>query len=208
MAFRSRLRPLLAPLFVTLLVPILAEAQGSADIGNDEIFAALGLHEGMTVCEIGAGDGALSIAAARIVGPHGRVYSSELGNSRVQSLKRHAEDSGLGQITVVAGDPVKTNFPERTCDALFMRNVYHHFDDPARMNASIAAALKGGGRLAVVDFTPPGREADSPQERDREGMHGVSADSVSRELKEEGFKPVSADAGRRWFMVVVSKPES
>jgi hypothetical protein len=38
--------------------------------------------------------------------------------------------------------------------------------------------------------------------------HGVTADTLSREMKEAGFEPVSSDVGdRRWFMVVVSKPK-
>ena len=114
------------------------------------------------------------------------------------------------QVTVVAGDAVKTNFPDAGCDAVFMRNVYHHFADPAAMNASIARALKPGARLAIVDFSPPpGSEAPCPADRGKDGMHGITADTLSREMKEAGFEPVSSDVGdRRWFMVVVAKPRT
>jgi tRNA A58 N-methylase Trm61 len=197
-------------LFVTLLVPGIGLAQRSGsriDTGN--IFEAIGVREGATVCEIGAGDGALSIAAARAVGPEGRVYTSELGESRLKALQKEVAGSGLAHITVVEGDPVKTNFPDAACDALFMRNVYHHFADPAAMNVSISTALKPGGRLAVVDFSPPGKEATRAEDRDNDGMHGVTVESVSREMAQAGFEPVSFEHGaERWFMVVVSKPKS
>lgn len=161
----------------------------------------------MTVCEIGAGDGSLTLAAARVVGPEGKVYSSELGDSRLASLRREVEQSGLAQIAVVSGDPIKTNFPDGACDALFMRNVYHHFDDPAAMNASISRALKSGGRLAVVDFRPRGHEAERAQDRDGgNGTHGVSAESVERELKEAGFRPISSGkVGDGGFLLVFSR---
>jgi cyclopropane fatty-acyl-phospholipid synthase-like methyltransferase len=203
------LRRPLALLFVTLLVPAALSAQRSgSSIATEQIFESIGVREGMTVCEIGAGDGELSMAAARIVGPNGRVYSSELGDDRVKSLQAKVAGSGLAQITVIAGDPVKTNFPDASCDALFMRNVYHHFADPAVMNASIASALEPGGRVAIVDFTPPGKEAARPGDRGKDGMHGVSAESVSREMREAGFEPVSSVAGaERWLLVVVSKPK-
>jgi len=69
-----------------------------------------------------------------------------------------------------------------------MRNVYHHFADPAAMNASISAALKPGGRLAIVDFSPPpGKEATRSADRAKDGMHGISVESLSREMKEAGF---------------------
>jgi SAM-dependent methyltransferase len=205
-------RPTRALLLVTVFVPVVALAQRSgSSIATEKIFEALRVREGVTVCEIGAGDGDLSVAAARLAGAKGRVYTSELGEDRVTSLRRRAEESagarGLAPITVVTGEATRTNFPDAACDVLFMRNVYHHFADPAEMNASIAAALKPGGRLAIVDFSPPGEEAAQPADRDDDGKHGVSAESVSRELKEAGFEPVSTESGeRRWFMVVASKP--
>jgi SAM-dependent methyltransferase len=116
--------------------------------------------------------------------------------------------NGLEQITVVAGDAQKTNFPDGACDAVFMRNVYHHFHDPPVMNASIAAALKPGGVLAVVDFTPPpGSEAACPADRGKDGMHGITLETLSRELKDAGFELITSNASQRAIMVVVSKPK-
>ncbi len=201
--------PTFALLLVTLFVTAAPSAQQSgSSIATESIFAALDVREGMTVCEIGAGDGKLSIAAARIVGPNGRVYTSELGDDRLTALQEQVASSSLAQITVVAGAPASTNFPAEGCDALFMRNVYHHFADPAGMNASIVTALKPGGRVAIVDFAPNGTEAARPADRDNSGTHGISAESVSREMHDAGFEPVSSERGaQRWFMVVVSKPQ-
>jgi ubiquinone/menaquinone biosynthesis C-methylase UbiE len=194
-----------ALLLVTLLVPGVAWAQ-AASITSQQIFDAIGVRQGATICEIGAGDGEQSLAAARAVGTEGRIYTSELGEARVKSLQEKIAASQLPQITVVAGDAGRTNFPDAGCDALFMRNVYHHFAEPAKMNASIAAAVKPGARVAVIDFTPPGKEAECPADRGKDGMHGITADTLTRELKEAGFEPVSSSAGgQRWFMVVVSK---
>jgi ubiquinone/menaquinone biosynthesis C-methylase UbiE len=198
-----------ALLLITLLVPGAASAWQAGSIDTESIFKAIELREGLTVCEMGAGDGALSIAAARVVGPQGRVYTSELGDERLKALRERVERSGLEQIAVIDGDPVKTNFPDAACDAVFMRNVYHHFGDPAAINGSIAASLKAGGRLAIVDFgPPPGNEAPRPADRAKDGMHGITAPTLERELKEAGFQPVSSEAGaQRWFIVVVSKPK-
>lgn len=189
---------------------ITAFGQTSADaVSAEKLFAAIELHEGSTVCEVGAGDGQMSIKAAKLVGPQGRVYTNELGDSKAGKLRDKAAAAGLAHITVVTGEATRTNFPDATCDALFLRDVYHHFSDPAAMNRSIAASLKPGGRVAVIDFRPPGKEAEQPGDRGKDGMHGVTADTVSRELKEAGFDPVSAPAsGSRWYMVVFAKPKS
>lgn len=204
------MRAKLLVVFVTLLVTaIAAQRSQSESIATERIFAAIGVGPGMTVCEMGAGDGELSLAAAKAVGPEGRIYTSELGDDRLETLRERASSSGLTSITVVPGDPVKTNFPEGACDALFMRNVYHHFTDPAQINASVAASLKTGGRVAVVDFTPPEREAERPADRGKDGMHGVMPETVARELKGAGLDVVVTEGGNeRWFMVVAAKAKS
>ena len=202
----------LARVFVTLFItlgvtfgPAAASAQPSG-ITNGQIFDALGIQRGSTVCEMGAGDGELSLAAAKIVGPEGRIYTSELGDDRLRALRERIAASALTQIAVVAGDASKTNFPAGECDALFMRNVYHHFADPPAMNASIALALKPGGRLAIVDFTPPpGNEASCPADRGKDGMHGITAATLTRELTDAGFEPVASSAAQRAIMVVVAR---
>lgn len=203
---RGLLRPLrlFIALSVTLLVPVAAAAQAGAAPSGERIFDALGIREGLTVCEVGAGSGSLSLAAAKIVGPTGRVYTSELGEARVQKLRDAVEASGLQHVTVVAGDAGKTNFPDGSCDALFMRDVYHHFTNPAAMNAAIHAAVRPGARVAIVDFTPPGEEA-APPERARDGSHGVMPETVVREMEAAGFEAVSSDSGGRWFLVVLAK---
>jgi ubiquinone/menaquinone biosynthesis C-methylase UbiE len=197
-----------ALLFVTLGAPVITSGrQSDSTIRTARILEALDARRDLTVCEIGAGNGELTLEAARLVGPSGHIYTSEIGDDRVRSLRERVATSRLAQITVVTGDPVQTNFPPAACDALFMRNVYHHFADPAAMNASIAAALKPGGRVAVVDFTPPDDEASSPADRDNDGTHGVAQETVTRELQAAGFVPIATERGTgRWFMVVASKP--
>ena len=198
--------PLLPALLVTLFIPAAALAQAGA-IDAAKIFAAIGVREGATVCEIGAGDGELSLAAAKAVGPQGRVFTSELGELRLQQLRVRVAAAKQPTVTVVDGEGSRTNFADASCDALFMRNVYHHFLAPSAMNLSIAAALKPGGRLAVVDFAPPAAEASCPGDRGKDGMHGVTAETVSRELRDAGFEALTVESGaQRWFMVVVARP--
>jgi ubiquinone/menaquinone biosynthesis C-methylase UbiE len=177
----------------------------------EKVFETLAIREGQTVCEVGAGSGDLTLAAARVVGPKGRVYSSELGEARVKTLQDRVSASGLSQITVVTGDTVRTNFPDAACDAVFMKDVYHHFTDPVPMNRSIVAALKPGARLLVIDFgPPPGREAEIPADRGKDGMHGIGLESLRRELTAAGLEVVSTTGPGtgtdRWFWIVVQRP--
>jgi len=198
-------RNTLAALLITLLTRASAMAQETISAGH--IFDALGVREGSTVCEIGAGDGELTIAAARIVGPGGHVLTSELGEERVKTLREKVAGSGLPQISVIAGDAAKTNFPDGGCDGLFLRSVYHHFADPPAMTAAMLAAVRAGGRVAVIDFTPPDKEAPRPADRGRDGTHGVRPETVAREMNQAGFETVSSEMSQRTLMVVFSKPK-
>jgi tRNA A58 N-methylase Trm61 len=136
-------RALVATLFVTQL----AFAQSADDNAADakRLIAALHIHQGSVVGEIGAGSGELTVALAREVGPEGRIYSNELNAARRADISRAAESAGLSNVTVVEGAPASANLPDDCCDSIFMRNVYHHFADPAAMNASLFRATKPGG---------------------------------------------------------------
>ena len=151
---------MLARRFVTLFVviglsPATARGQGADASAADaaRLVQALNIRAGSVVAELGAGDGALSVAIARIVGEQGRVYSTELARASVEKIQAAAAE--LKNVTVVEGAPTRTNLPEQCCDAIFMRDVYHHFTQPQAMNASVLAALKPGGALGVLDFGPP-----------------------------------------------------
>ena len=185
----------------------LARAQGEAgDI--DRLVEALRLGPGTIVAEIGAGDGALTVSLARHVGAGGRIFTTELGDDRLRTLRLAVSRADLSQIEVVEARATSTNLSDTCCDAIVMRDVYHHFGDPAAMNASLLASLKPGGRLAILDFgPPPGKESDTAAGRSRDGHHGVGRQTVSRELAEAGFTAIASTAldGRR-FMVVGRKP--
>jgi ubiquinone/menaquinone biosynthesis C-methylase UbiE len=192
-------------LIAALLMSASAHGQGSEQVAPSRIFEALALRDGLTVCEMGAGDGELSIAAAARVGSRGHVYTNELGE-RLETLRAKVTAAHRPQIEVVAGTADRTNFPDGACDALFMRNVYHHFAAPGPMGAALAAALKPGGRLAIVDFKPHGTEARMPEDRDEDATHGVSPESVQRELLDAGFRiDGTENGGGRSFMVLASR---
>jgi ubiquinone/menaquinone biosynthesis C-methylase UbiE len=210
LSFRPGRTAITASLLAILGFAASAQSPGPS-VETSRLFASLELIPGQTVGEIGAGKGELTLEAARTVGGQGKVLTSELGDDRVKQLQSVVQSSGLLEISVITGDPNKTNFPENCCDAIFMRNVYHHFADPAAMNASILQSLKPGGHVAVVDFQPNrGRaEAARAADRARDESHGVSPTTVARELREAGLEIVRTEPGAdRWFMVVAMKPRA
>jgi ubiquinone/menaquinone biosynthesis C-methylase UbiE len=162
------------------------------------------------VADIGAGGGELTLELARVVGPTGRVTATELNADRVVGIRNAAATAGLSNVTVLDGHAIWTNLPDRCCDALVIRFVYHHFADPAAMNASLFQSVKPGGQVAVIDFPPKDKEGATPANRGDSETHGVTVPTVIRELRAAGFELVSQDVESakdgRGFLVVMRRP--
>ena len=193
----------------TLMHAACAAAQDEFARDAARLTKALDLTAGRTVADIGAGDGELTVALARIVGPTGRLYATELESDRLRAIRRAAESAGLKNVTVLEAHATRTNLPDRCCDALVVRNVYHHFENPALINKSLYQSLKPGGRLAVIDFRPDSAESADPTRRADGAQHGVTAATVVCELRQAGFELVAMEAeSRRGFMVVMRRPSA
>jgi predicted methyltransferase len=191
-----------------IALPGRATAQDDFTHDATRLVRALELDTGKTVADIGAGAGQLTVLLARAVGPTGRAYATELEEGRLDAIRRAADSAGLGNVTVLEAHATRTNLPVGCCDALVVRFVYHHFQDPGLMNASLRESLKPGGLLAVIDFPPTGQESADPTKRNDGEQHGVTAATVIRELRQAGLELVAEEQGTptTGFLVVVRRP--
>jgi ubiquinone/menaquinone biosynthesis C-methylase UbiE len=155
-----------------LVVPVcLLLAQSQPE--KERLAEVLDLKAAMSVAEIGAGDGEMSFFVA---GKVSRIYINEINSGKLRKLRDRAAD--VANVTVVEGNAIDTRLPEGCCDAVFMRDVYHHLTDAAAINASIARALRPGGVVMVIDFLP-GNEG-----------HGIAREKLVDEVTRAGFEPI------------------
>ena len=134
------------------LILLLVFAYGDDEAEVERLADVLDIQPGDTVADVGAGDGWLSIEVATLVGESGQVFATELSADRRDAIRTAVAAAGLDNVTVVEAGEHETNLPPSCCDAIFLRRIYHHLTDPAATNASLHAALKPGGRLAVVEL--------------------------------------------------------
>lgn len=180
------------------------------------LFEHLELKPGMTVAEIGGGSGSMTVEMAKRLGPGGRVYSSELSDKSRSDIRDAAKQAQLENVIVLESGQATANLPEACCDAIFMRNVYHHFTQPADMDRHLAAALKPGGRLAVIDFAPDAGSQLPDGVPENRGGHGVKPALVIDELTAAGLTstgpssawPEGAPKPGEGFLVLFRKPAS
>jgi len=153
----------------------------AADLEVPELGKLLELKPGLSVADVGAGFGAWTVRFSKFVGPSGQVFATDIGAPQLAALREAVKREGLSNVTVIEGTVNSTNLPARCCDAILIRDAYHHLTQPEEIIKSLTAALKPGGRLAVVDFPPrPNTEVPSGVPANRRG-HGVPPEVVERE---------------------------
>ena len=81
-------------ILAVLMVTILWSANRSRQTEVNRLVELLSLREGMTVAEIGAGSGWLTVEVAQRVGASGRVYSTELSAARLDDIRQAASEAG------------------------------------------------------------------------------------------------------------------
>ena len=102
----------------------------AAEIEVPQLVELLELKTGMTIADVGAGFGAWTMRFSRWIGPNGRVYATDLGAPQLTALRDTVKREQLTNVTVLEGATAATNLPALCCDAILIRDAYHHFTQP------------------------------------------------------------------------------
>ena len=169
----------------------IAQERKQAELDVPHLVEALELKPGMTVADIGSGGGAMTVVLGHWIG-NGHVFATDVTERALRRTREYSKQEGLTNVTVIEGAAAATNLPDGCCDAIFLRNVYHHITAVEAFNKSLVASLKPGGRLAIIDFEdrtggPSQVPKGVPANR---GGHGVPPGIVVEELKAAGLAHV------------------
>ena len=120
--------------------------------------SALRLRPGMTVCEMGAADGALLARVGKRVMPGGTLIATAPSKAELAATSAAAAAAGLGKVQTFLATPTKwaLGLPPRSCDAIYSRMVIHMVR-ATTIKVYIpqwAAALRPGGRMFMTDHEP------------------------------------------------------
>jgi ubiquinone/menaquinone biosynthesis C-methylase UbiE len=155
-------------------------AESELEVGR--LVPLLRLEPGMAIADVGAGLGAWTLRLSQRTGPAGRVYATDIDEVALTALRTFFAREQLSNVTVLVGAAGATNLPAGCCDAILLRNVFHYVTEPDAMIRSLAASLKPGGRLAIVDYPPrPTTKVPSGVPANRGGI-GIPPEVVEREV--------------------------
>ncbi|GGE93664.1 class I SAM-dependent methyltransferase [Sphingomonas prati] len=121
-----------------------------------------GVRKGMTVADIGAGEGYYTIRLAQRVGPDGRVLAEDILPAVRDKLAERVTREALDMVSVKLGTPADPKLPENSFDRVFLVHMYHEIASPYEFLWHLRPSLRAGGRVVVVDADRPTQNHGTP----------------------------------------------
>ncbi|ANU08116.1 class I SAM-dependent methyltransferase [Paraurantiacibacter namhicola] len=121
-----------------------------------------GIEPGMTVADIGAGEGYYTVRLAERVGQRGRVLAQDIDPDALSRLGRRVEGDRLENVSIALGGPDDPHLPADSFDRVFMVHMYHEVEEPYAFLWRLYPALREGGKVIVVDTDRPSNEHGLP----------------------------------------------
>ncbi len=143
------------------------------------VIEALALKPDAVVADLGAGTGYFAMRLAHMVSK-GRVYGVDLEPKMVKYLAERAKKEGLKNLSAVQGTPSDAKLPAKV-DLVLLVDVYHHIDAREAYFGKLAAALKPGGRVAIIDFNASSKVGPPVRER-------MTAEQVQAEMGKAAYR--------------------
>ena len=149
-----------------------------------ESFQQLKLQEGMTLCDLGCGNGYWTLPMAREIGTDGVMYAVDIQREMLQKLQTRAARSKLENIRPTLGKVDDPRLPAGEIDLLLMVDVYHEFSHPESMLWEIRRSLKPTGVVALLEYREEDRNVPIKP------LHKMSKVQIMKEYQQNGFKLV------------------
>ena len=154
----------------------------------ERLLFAAGLSAGQTMVDLGAGSGFYSLAAAKIVGEQGVVYSADVMESALDHVMAEARLKSLRNIKTVLA-----NLEEAGCcrtisagsaDMVLLANIVHQVKNSANLFTEAYRLLKTGGKLVIIEWNDQ-RGPLGPAFEDR-----INVAHVNKLAQKSTFKPL------------------
>jgi ubiquinone/menaquinone biosynthesis C-methylase UbiE len=168
--------------------PWLDRAEREAEEQPTRALQIMQIEQGTTVADIGAGSGYFTERLARLVGPTGRVFATDIQQGMIDLLKRRLSSERIENVTVILSEPSNPRLPASAIDLALMVDVYHELSSPQIVLEHIRTALKPDGRLVLVEYK--GEDPTIPILR----SHKMTVVQAKTEVEPEGFVLTTANS--------------
>jgi ubiquinone/menaquinone biosynthesis C-methylase UbiE len=146
-----------------------------------EVIAALDLHPGDVVADIGAGSGYFTFRIAPKVGKTGTVLAVEIQQAMLDTLRTRAAAVKATNVVVVQGTETDPHLPANGVDIVLFVDVYHELSYPFEVMTKVRQSLKPGGRVVFVEY-----RKEDPRVPIKE-VHKMSLEQLDKEMSAVGL---------------------
>jgi len=148
----------------------------------DEVIRALGLREGETVADIGAGSGYFTFRLAPPVGDKGRIYAVDTSPDMILHMNQRIRDLKLKNIVTVLSPPDDPLLIDGSINRFFICDTWHHIQNQAQYLALMKKMLKPGGQVIMIDFQKKELPLGAPMEMK------IAREDLVQQMESNGFK--------------------
>jgi len=178
------------------VAPIVDDAFSTEDardrVGEaEEVMDLAKLKPGMSLADVGAGEGYYTVRLAPAVGPKGRVLAEDIFPPVRDALSDRVQRENLDNVAVKLGAPDNPMLPPQSFDRVFLVHMYHEVQSPYEFLWHVREGVKPGGLVVVVDSNRPVKR------------HGIPPAQLKCEFAAVGMDPVKfhvLTGGEVYFM--------
>jgi ubiquinone/menaquinone biosynthesis C-methylase UbiE len=134
-----------------------------------------------TIADVGAGSGYHVFKMAPMAS-EGLILAVDIQDEMLETINQKKLKAGIKNVLPVKGSEQSTNLPENSVDKVLMVDVYHEFEYPAEMMASITKALRPDGKLFLIEYRA--EDYTVPIKR----IHKMTKRQAVKEMKAAGMK--------------------
>ena len=120
------------------------------------------ISPGMTIADIGAGEGYYTVRLAEKVGEAGRVLAQDIDREVLGRLGERVEREQLENISIKLGKADDPQLPVDSFDRIFLVHVYHEVTEPYAFLWRMWPALAETGQIIVVEAERPVGQSGIP----------------------------------------------
>jgi predicted methyltransferase len=154
---------------------IFEDPKRDENLQPNRIMDILGIKEGSSFADIGAGSGWFTVRAARRVGNAGIVYAVEINSAYLKYIDDRARRESLPNIRTILGKEDDPLLPAKSIDAVLLLKTYHELAQPIRLLKRTQEAMRAGALLGIIDRNGKGDD------------HGIDKEVVIKESERAGF---------------------
>lgn len=111
-----------------------------------------GVEPGMTVLEVGPGNGRYTVETAHRVGETGKVIAIDIEPKMIERVTHRAQAEGITNLEAKIANVYDLPFPDGTFDAIYMITVIGEIPEPQRALGEFYRVLKPSGTLAFSEL--------------------------------------------------------